>query len=67
MDAEKVLFGGRGHGERMPLEMGDGGAVEEDVLAHLHLETLLHQLQLKNLGRSDHNLDVTVLKYKDKN
>ena len=64
MDAEKVLFGGRGHGERMPLEVGDGGAVEEDILAHLHLETVLHQLQLEHLGRSDHNLDATILKDK---
>lgn len=57
VDAEEVLLRGRGHGERMPLQLGDGRAVEEDVLAHLHLEAALHQLQLQHFGRPHHYLE----------
>lgn len=42
VNAEEVLLGGRGHGERVPLQLGDGRAVEEDVLTHLHFEAVLH-------------------------
>lgn len=56
MDAEEILLGGRGHGEGVPLQLGDGRAVDEDVLAHLHLEAVLHQLQLQHLGRPHHDL-----------
>lgn len=58
MNAEEVLFGGRGHGERVPLQLRDGRAVEEDVLTHLHLETVLHHLQLQHFGRPHHDLIV---------
>lgn len=61
MDAEEVLLRGRGHGERVPLQLRDGRAVEEDVLTHLHFETALHQLQLQHLGRAHHNLKVKTL------
>lgn len=54
--SEEVLLGGGGHGERVPLQLGDLRAVEEDVLAHLHLEAVLYQLQLQHLGGMQHNL-----------
>lgn len=58
VDAEEVLLGSRGHGERVPFQLGDGGAVEEDVLTHLHFEPVLHQLKLQHLRRPHHNLRV---------
>lgn len=57
VDAEKVFLWRRGHGEGMPLQLRDGRTVEEDVLAHLHFETALHQLQLKHLGWPHHDLN----------
>lgn len=57
VDAEEVFLRRRGHGERVPLQLRDGRTVEEDVLAHLHFETALHQLQLQHLGRPHHDLN----------
>ncbi len=37
--------------ERMPLEVGDAGTVEEDVLPRLHLEVLLPHLEFYHFGR----------------
>lgn len=62
MDAEEVLLWGRGHGERVPLQLRDGWAVEEDVLTHLHFETVFHQLQLQHLGGPHHNLKINKTK-----
>ena len=56
VDAEEVLLRGRGHGEGVPLQWGDFWAVEEDILTHIHLESVLHQLQLQHLGWPDNNL-----------
>ena len=56
VDAEEFFLGGRGHGERVPLQLRDGRAVEEDVLAHIHLEAVLYQLQLQHLGRPHDDL-----------
>lgn len=40
---EEVFLGGRGEGEGMPLQLGDGWALDEDVLPRGHSEvTLLH-------------------------
>lgn len=58
VDTKEVFLGGRGHGEWVPLQLGDGRAVEEDVLTHLHLETVLYQLQLQHFGRPHHDLHV---------
>lgn len=60
VDAEEVLLGGGGHGERVPLQVRDGRAVEENVLAHLHLKATLHQLQLQHLGRPHDDLETEV-------
>lgn len=57
VDAEEVFLWSRGHGERVPLQLRDGRTVEEDVLAHLHFEPALHQLQLQHLGRPHHDLN----------
>lgn len=56
VDAEEVFLGGGGHGEGVPLQRRNGRAVEEDVLAHLHLEALLHQLQFQHFGGPHYNL-----------
>ena len=56
VDAEEVLLGGGGHGERVPLQLRDGRAVEEDVLTHIHLKPVPHQLQLQHLGWMHHDL-----------
>lgn len=53
---EVVLLGGRGQGEGVPLQPGDGRTLDEDVLTHLHTETLLLHLQLQSLGRVHHHL-----------
>lgn len=54
--AEEVLLRGRRHSKWVPLQPRDGRAVEEYVLADLHLEAFLHQLQLKCFGGTHHNL-----------
>lgn len=54
--AEVVLLGGRGQGEGVPLQPGDGRTLDEDVLTHLHMETLPLHLQLQSLGGVHHHL-----------
>lgn len=56
VDTEEILLGGRGQGERVPLQLRDGRAIEKHVLPHLHFETALHQLQLQHPGRPHHDL-----------
>lgn len=56
VDCEEILLGGRGHGERVPLQLRDGRAVEENVLAHVHSEAVFLQLQLQHLGRMHDDL-----------
>ena len=55
--AEEVVLGGGGQGEGVPLQPGDGGTLDEDVLTHLHAEALLLHLQLQSVGRVHHHLD----------
>ena len=55
MDAKEVFLRGRGQGERVPLQLGHHGTLDENVLAHLHLESLLLHLELDGFERvSDH-------------
>lgn len=56
VDAEEILLGRRRHGERVPLQLWDGWAVDEDILTHLHFETILYQLQLQHFRGSHDNL-----------
>ena len=48
--AEVVLLRGRREGEGVPLQLRDRWTLEEDILAHLHLEALLPHLQLQRFG-----------------
>lgn len=54
--AEVVLLGRGGEGERMPLKSGNRRALDEDVLAHLHVETFPSHPQLQRFGRVHHHL-----------
>lgn len=56
MYTEEVLLGSRRESEGVPLQRGDGWALDKDVLSGCHLEVTLLHVKFQDCRRVTHHL-----------